>query len=75
MLCLGFMKYQVKRSFLVQVEAEVARLEKLKASKMKELVLKKKIELDEICRRTHLVAETDSYAETIIKAMENGTHI
>ncbi|XP_020586190.1 65-kDa microtubule-associated protein 9-like [Phalaenopsis equestris] len=57
--------------FINHVEAEVARLEKLKASKMKHLVLKKKIELDELCRRTHLVAETDSFAEAGIKAIEN----
>ncbi|ONK71255.1 uncharacterized protein A4U43_C04F6540 [Asparagus officinalis] len=37
------------------VEAEVVKLEKLKAIKMKELVLKKKTELEELRRRTHLV--------------------
>lgn len=41
--------------FLNYVEAEVRRLEELKSSKMKELVLKKKIELEELRHRTHLV--------------------
>lgn len=56
----------------MQVEAEVLRLEELKASKMKELVLKKRSELEEICRRTHLVAETDTSMEYAIEAIETG---
>ncbi|KAG6383523.1 hypothetical protein SASPL_156720 [Salvia splendens] len=42
------------------VEAEVSRLEELKESKMKELVLKKRAELEAICRKTHLTPERDS---------------
>ncbi|KAL0371614.1 UNVERIFIED_CONTAM: microtubule-associated protein 3 [Sesamum calycinum] len=38
--------------FIDYVKAEVSRLEELKASKMKELVLKKKTELEDICRKT-----------------------
>ena len=34
---------------MVQVEAEVLKLEELKASKMKELVQKKKTESEELC--------------------------
>lgn len=56
----------------MQVEAEVLRLEELKASKMKELVLKKRSELDEICRQTHLAAEADSSMEYAIEAIESG---
>ncbi|KAL0923275.1 hypothetical protein M5K25_007324 [Dendrobium thyrsiflorum] len=52
-LSMGFINY---------VKAEVTRLEVLKASKLKDLILKKKIELDELCRRTHLVAENDCFA-------------
>eukprot|EP00268_Persea_americana_P059420 TRINITY_DN7288_c0_g1_i1.p1 TRINITY_DN7288_c0_g1~~TRINITY_DN7288_c0_g1_i1.p1 ORF type:complete len:675 (+),score=173.77 TRINITY_DN7288_c0_g1_i1:742-2766(+) len=59
--------------FINYVEAEVLRLEELKASKMKELVLKKRSELDEICRQTHLVAEADSSMEYAIEAIESGT--
>ncbi|KAF6137624.1 hypothetical protein GIB67_036207 [Kingdonia uniflora] len=58
--------------FIDYVEAEVSRLEALKASKMKELVLKKRSELEEICRRTHMVVETDSAMEYAIEAIESG---
>ncbi|XP_073000054.1 65-kDa microtubule-associated protein 8 isoform X1 [Typha latifolia] len=37
-----------------KVESEVERLDQLKASKMKELYFKKQIELEEICKRSHL---------------------
>ncbi|XP_058104137.1 65-kDa microtubule-associated protein 3-like [Magnolia sinica] len=58
--------------FLSYVEAEVLRLEELKASKMKELVLKKRSELEDICRRTRMAAETDTALEYAIEAMESG---
>ena len=57
----------------MQVEAEVSRLEELKSSKMKELVLKKRSELEEICRKTHLVPDSDSEVEDAIEAIESGT--
>ncbi|KAH7537912.1 hypothetical protein FEM48_Zijuj03G0143200 [Ziziphus jujuba var. spinosa] len=59
--------------FINYVEAEVSRLEELKSSKMKELVLKKRSELEEICRRTHMVLEADSAMEYAIEAIESGT--
>ncbi|KAE9612054.1 hypothetical protein Lal_00022212 [Lupinus albus] len=55
------------------VELEVSRLEKLKSSKMKELVLKKRNELEEICRKTHFVPEVDGAVEYAIEALESGT--
>lgn len=58
--------------FINYVEAEVSRLEELKASKMKELVLKKRFELEEICRKTHLVPESDSAVEMAIAGIESG---
>ncbi|KAJ8506185.1 hypothetical protein OPV22_007071 [Ensete ventricosum] len=58
--------------FLNFVEAEVLRLEQLKVSKMKELVLKKKTELEELRRRAHLVAEAENEAELAISAIESG---
>ncbi|KAA0055122.1 hypothetical protein IC582_022085 [Cucumis melo] len=54
------------------VEAEVSRLEELKSSKMKELVLKKKSELDDICRKTHLVLEEDKIVEYAIETIDSG---
>lgn len=63
MLSVDFIKY---------VEAEVSRLEELKTSKMKELVLKKRFELEEICRKTHLIAESDNALDIAIEAIESG---
>ncbi|CAN7024531.1 unnamed protein product [Brassica oleracea var. botrytis] len=58
---------------LEEVKAEVSRLEELKWSKMKELVLKKRSELEEICKRTHIVLEEQDIAvENVIKAIESG---
>ncbi|KAG0498138.1 hypothetical protein HPP92_002829 [Vanilla planifolia] len=51
-----------------KVEEEVRRLEGVKASKMKDLVLKKKLELDELCRRTHLVDQTNLSTESAVEA-------
>ncbi|XP_045805885.1 65-kDa microtubule-associated protein 3-like [Trifolium pratense] len=58
--------------FINCVEVEVSRLEELKSSKMKELVLKKRTELEEICRKTHLVPETDGAIEYAVEAIESG---
>ncbi|KAH9657707.1 65-kDa microtubule-associated protein 3 [Citrus sinensis] len=59
--------------FIDHVEAEVTRLEELKSSKMKELVLKKQSELEEICRKNHMVPENDSSMEYTLEAIESGT--
>ncbi|CAI9092095.1 OLC1v1027250C1 [Oldenlandia corymbosa var. corymbosa] len=58
--------------FINYIEAEVSRLEELKASKMKELVLKKRFELEEICRKTHMVPESDGALDVAIEAIESG---
>ncbi|KAH0464206.1 hypothetical protein IEQ34_006992 [Dendrobium chrysotoxum] len=58
--------------FLNYVETEVVRLEELKASKMKELVLRKKAELEELRRRTHLVERGDNDIEISIEVIESG---
>lgn len=42
------------------VEKEVSRLEELKASKMKDLVLMKKSQLDEIYKRSHIIPQFKS---------------
>ncbi|CAH8387749.1 unnamed protein product [Eruca vesicaria subsp. sativa] len=57
---------------LEEVKAELCRLEELKWSKMKELVLKKRSELEEICRRTHIVLEQDIKVENVVKDIESG---
>lgn len=56
----------------MQVEAEVLRLEHLKASRMKELVLKKQTELEEHRRRAHLVGEEHCVTQFSIEAIEAG---
>ncbi|CAA6656066.1 unnamed protein product [Spirodela intermedia] len=58
--------------FINYVEAEVSRLEELKASKMKDLVLKKKAELEELRRRTHLLAGANGDIEFAVEAIESG---
>ncbi|CAO2828941.1 unnamed protein product [Amaranthus hypochondriacus] len=57
------------------VEEEVSRLEALKSSKMKELVLKKRTELEEICRKTHMVPEANCETEHLIEAIESGAQL
>ncbi|KAK9273501.1 hypothetical protein L1049_018311 [Liquidambar formosana] len=59
-------------NFIGYVKAEVSRLEQLKSGKMKELVLKKKLELEDICRRTHMVLDVHSAMEYSIEAIESG---
>ncbi|XVE74002.1 hypothetical protein DITRI_Ditri11bG0164200 [Diplodiscus trichospermus] len=53
------------------VEEEVSRLQRLKTSRMKEIILKKKVELEEMCRKTHMVTETLSSTDYWIEAMES----
>jgi hypothetical protein len=57
-----------------QVEEEVSRLEKLKSSKVKELVLKKRLELEEICWKTHLVLEAYTAAKYSTEAVASGKY-
>uniref|UniRef100_A0A452ZT93 Uncharacterized protein n=1 Tax=Aegilops tauschii subsp. strangulata TaxID=200361 RepID=A0A452ZT93_AEGTS len=54
------------------VEAEVLRLEQLKVSKMKDLVLKKQTELEEHRRRAHLVGDEHYATQFNIEAIEAG---
>ncbi|KAF8369410.1 hypothetical protein HHK36_032580 [Tetracentron sinense] len=55
-----------------QAEAEVERLDQLKASKMKELFLKKQIELEEICKRTHMEIPSRSEMDSIMNLINSG---
>ncbi|CAI0555366.1 unnamed protein product [Linum tenue] len=58
--------------FLNFVATEVSRLEELKVSKMRELVLKKRAELDEVCKKTHMVPEANVAIDCAIEAIESG---
>ncbi|PQQ06879.1 65-kDa microtubule-associated protein 4 [Prunus yedoensis var. nudiflora] len=59
--------------FLNHVEEEVSRLQQLKSSKLKEIFQKKRLELEEICRESHMVTETLSAMEYSNEALESGT--
>ncbi|BFG21761.1 hypothetical protein CerSpe_080350 [Prunus speciosa] len=59
--------------FLNHVEEEVSRLQQLKSSKLKEIFQKKRLELEEICRQSHMVTETLSAMEYSNEALESGT--
>lgn len=42
---------------------------------MKELVSRKRLELEEICQKMHLIPESDSAVEIAIEAVESGMAI
>ncbi|WVZ26976.1 hypothetical protein V8G54_000020 (mitochondrion) [Vigna mungo] len=55
-----------------KASAEVDRLTKLKASRMKELVFKKRSELEAICRLTHIEPDTSTAAEKAGALIDSG---
>ncbi|XP_062172300.1 65-kDa microtubule-associated protein 6 [Alnus glutinosa] len=55
-----------------QASAEVERLTKLKASRMKELVMKKRSELEEICRMIHIEPDSSTAAEKSSALIDSG---
>ncbi|KAK8529297.1 hypothetical protein V6N12_060082 [Hibiscus sabdariffa] len=55
-----------------QAEAEVKRLDQLKASKMKELFLKKQSELEDICNKSHMEIPSRSEMENILNLINTG---
>lgn len=57
---------------MFKAEAEVKRLDQLKASKMKELFLKKQIELEDICSRSHMEIPSRSEMDNIMNLINSG---
>ncbi|MCO5588743.1 hypothetical protein L7F22_042702 [Adiantum nelumboides] len=55
-----------------QAEVEVERLDTLKASKTKELVIKKQEELDDIYRQAHMDADPNTTHEKIMAVIDSG---
>ncbi|XP_068635410.1 65-kDa microtubule-associated protein 1-like [Aristolochia californica] len=55
-----------------QAEVEVERLDQLKASKMKEIALKKQTELEEIYGRAHIEIDTKAAREKIMTLIDSG---
>ncbi|KAJ0436084.1 putative microtubule-associated protein, MAP65/Ase1/PRC1 [Helianthus annuus] len=55
-----------------QAEDEVERLDQVKASKMKELLVKKQSELENICRRSHMEVPPLSEMDHIVNSIKRG---
>ncbi|OEL17257.1 65-kDa microtubule-associated protein 7 [Dichanthelium oligosanthes] len=55
-----------------ETEEEVERLTKQKASRMKELVLKKRLELEDVCRKAHMEPDMNTAPEKIIALIDSG---
>ncbi|KAM7487820.1 hypothetical protein LguiB_025304 [Lonicera macranthoides] len=55
-----------------QASSEVERLTKLKASRMKELVMKKRSELEDLCRKIHIEPDPSTVAEKSIAMIDSG---
>jgi protein regulator of cytokinesis 1 len=58
---------------VVQTEEEVERLTRLKAGRMKELVLKRRLELENICRSMHVEPDASTVPEKSIALIDSGT--
>ncbi|KAE9450858.1 hypothetical protein C3L33_17257, partial [Rhododendron williamsianum] len=54
------------------LSAEVERLNKLKASRMKELVMKKRSELEDICHKTHIEPDPSTAPEKSTALIDSG---
>ncbi|KAJ6713755.1 PROTEIN REGULATOR OF CYTOKINESIS 1 PRC1-RELATED [Salix viminalis] len=59
-------------NIIQQAEAEVKRLDQLKASKMKELFFKKQSELDQICKKSHMEIPSQPEMENIVNLINLG---
>ncbi|KAL0740234.1 hypothetical protein Bca4012_081747 [Brassica carinata] len=55
-----------------EAEDEVKRLNALKSSKMKELVLKRHCELEEICREVHMDFNSDAARQSLLDLIDSG---
>jgi protein regulator of cytokinesis 1 len=55
-----------------QTEEEVERLTRLKAGRMKELVLKRRLELENICRSMHVEPDASTVPEKSIALIDSG---
>ncbi|CAM6071113.1 unnamed protein product [Sphagnum tenellum] len=55
---------------IAQAQMQVDRLDTLKASKMKELVVKRRLELEDICRCAHIEPDANTTKEKLIALVE-----
>ncbi|CAA2963201.1 65-kDa microtubule-associated 3 [Olea europaea subsp. europaea] len=58
--------------FINNAEAEVLRLQQMKSIKMKEVLLKKRLVLEEICKAAHMVLEEQCAVDFSTEAIESG---
>ncbi|KAL6557229.1 hypothetical protein OROMI_017579 [Orobanche minor] len=58
--------------FINKAEAEVSRLQEMKISKIKEVVLRKREILVEVCRGAHMVVDEQFGADTSVESVESG---
>lgn len=56
----------------LQADAEVLRLQQIKSCKMKEVICKKRLDLEDRCRKAHMIAEANSAANYSVEAIESG---
>ena len=47
----------------------------MKSSKMKEVILKKRSDLEELCRKAHMVAEAQDAVDYSVEAIESGNRL
>ncbi|KAK1430929.1 hypothetical protein QVD17_14058 [Tagetes erecta] len=59
-------------NLIEQAEVEVERLDQLKASKMKEIALKKQVELEQIYAQAHIELDTKAAREKILALIDSG---
>ncbi|XP_042015541.1 65-kDa microtubule-associated protein 3-like isoform X2 [Salvia splendens] len=57
---------------IYDAEAEVLRLQEMKTSKIKEVLLKKRLILEEICLRSHMIVEGQYIKDLSIESIESG---
>ncbi|XXG51277.1 hypothetical protein AAC387_Pa02g5089 [Persea americana] len=62
----------LSHEIIEQAAEEVERLTKLKASRMKELVSKKRLELEEVCRTAHIEPDTSTALEKSNALIDSG---
>ncbi|KAI8572606.1 hypothetical protein RHMOL_Rhmol01G0212600 [Rhododendron molle] len=58
--------------FINYAESEVSRLQQLKSSKIKEVILRKRLDLEELCRKAHTLAEAQGAVDYSVEAIESG---
>lgn len=67
-----YLSWEPDKKKLCQTEIEVEQLNLLKAGKMRELVLKRQTELEEIYRGVHVDVDSDAARKMLINLIDSG---